>query len=180
MVDTTWLLDVDGPINATDPGWSAPPWNRKLLYQHEDPGGKTELREFKLRWSPHLITRIRKLIATGTVDVVWCTTWCPQAHQLEDLWGFPSLGRAWTTHLHGFHAVQAKRAAARAVLTAGRRLIWTDDDAFPDRGPFIDELAALGGDLLLIKPDDRRGLRPADMATIEAFAATSPDVATIA
>ncbi|GAA2643951.1 hypothetical protein GCM10010399_92380 [Dactylosporangium fulvum] len=66
-------------------------------------------------------------------------------------------------------ASAAKLAAARAVLAAGRRLVWTDDDEVPESGPLRAELTA-GGRALLIRPDARRGLTPADLDEIEAFA----------
>lgn len=164
----TWLLDVDGVLNVWGkPGWSASPWHTRVVVPYDDAG--TLVAEFRLRWAPALITRIRRLHATGTVRIVWCTTWCPVAELLEELWGFPSLERAWSTHLHGYFAVEAKRAAARAVLAAGGRLIWTDDDAFPRAGPLVDELTA-DGRALLIKPDRRRGLQRDDLAAIESFA----------
>ncbi len=173
-----WLLDVDGVLNADRPGWSAAPRSRKLTVPYVEPRtGFTTFQTFRLRWAPMLITRIKQLHAAGRAELRWCTTWCPEADQLERLWGFPPLARAWTEDLYGFRAVEAKRAAAREVLAAGRRLIWTDDDAFPRTGELVDELTA-GGRALLIKPDGRRGLQPADMDDIETFTgATSPILA---
>ena len=62
-----------------------------------------------------------------------------------------------------------KLAAARRILAEGRRLVWTDDTAVPASGPLVNELTA-GGRGLLIRPHPRRGLRPRDLARIEAFA----------
>jgi hypothetical protein len=53
------------------------------------------------------------------------------------------------------------------VVRGGRRLVWTDDDAIPIGGEFVDELGAAGA--LLIRPAKNRGLQPADMDAIEAF-----------
>lgn len=160
-----WLLDVDGVLNARKPGWGAAP----RRFDVTDQWGMT----WTLRWAPALITRIARIHAEGRIEIVWCTTWCPSTHLLESLWHLPQLRRAWTEDLHGYAAVEAKRAAARAVLADGGRLIWTDDDAFPKRGPFVQELTA-DGRALLIKPDDRFGLQPADLDDIEAFAAETP------
>jgi hypothetical protein len=156
-----WLLDVDGVINANKPGWSAAP----RRFDVTDKWGMT----WPLRWAPALIQRIARIHAEGRAEVVWCTTWCPSAQLLEQLWHLPELRRSWTDDLHGYAAVEAKRAAARAVLADGRRLIWTDDDAFPKRGPLVDELTA-DGRALLIKPDQRRGLQRTDLDDIDVFA----------
>lgn len=121
-----------------------------------------------IRWEPALIERIKTIHSEGLAEVVWCTTWCPDADRLERLWGLPEFRRSWTTHLRGYYANEAKRQAARDVLAQGRRLVWADDTAFPRRGPLVDELTA-DGRALLVKPDARRGLRPEDLDKIEAF-----------
>ncbi|GAB7036225.1 MULTISPECIES: hypothetical protein [Catenuloplanes] len=51
----------------------------------------------------------------------------------------------------------------------GRRLIWTDDEALPPPGAARDALTA-DGRAMLVAPDSRRGLQPADLDAIEAFA----------
>lgn len=167
-VNTVWLLDVDGVINGSKPGWSRAPFSAMV----QDSTGS----EWKIRWEPKLIDYIRKVHAEGLAEVVWCTTWCPDADRLEKLWGLPELRRAWSEYKRGYYAVEAKREAARAVLAEGRRLVWTDDDAFPRRGPLVDELTA-DGRALLVKPDGRGGLRPEDVDAIDAFLTTPPEAA---
>ncbi|MEE6263752.1 hypothetical protein [Plantactinospora sonchi] len=49
-------------------------------------------------------------------------------------------------------------------------MIWTDDTEVPEPGdPLHDELSAAGR-ALLVRPFPRRGLHPADLDAIEAFA----------
>lgn len=155
-----WLLDVDGVINTSRPGWSAAPRSG-----HAYAYGNS----YKLRWAPALITRIRDLHKAGIVEVRWCTTWCAYADQLERLWALPPLGRAFTDDINGHTAAEAKLAAARQVLTEGRRLIWTDDTEVPQWGEVHDELIA-DGRALLIRPKGSTGLQPEHMDAIEAFA----------
>ncbi|MGC4886611.1 hypothetical protein [Micromonospora sp. DT227] len=155
-----WLLDVDGVINASRPGWNATPWKG---YAYEN------ATEHKLRWAPQLITRIYELHRSGLVEIRWCSTWCAYADQLERLFRLPPLGRAFHDDVRGVAASLAKLAAVRQVLASGRRLIWTDDDETPTAGPLHDELTA-DGRALLIRPKSGRGLRPAHLDAIEAFA----------
>jgi hypothetical protein len=159
-----WLLDVDGVLNATRPGWSAAPRNGTAY------GGG---HPYRLRWAPALISRIRALHHTESVTLRWCSTWCADADQIERLFALPRLERAWTDPVSHSAAPAAKLAAARAVLDQGSRLIWTDDDAVPTSGPVHDELAATGR-ALLIAPIPHRGLQPAHLDVIEAFA-SDPD-----
>lgn len=160
-----WLLDVDGVINATRPGWGGPP-RRSHVWSSADNTS------YVLRWSPALIDRIRTLHGSGTLEARWCTTWCPEAERLEELWRLPELVRA----LHadpmprGAQCWPLKLAAARAILAEGRRLIWTDDEALPPPGPDRDELTA-DNRALLIAPRPSRGLQPEDLDHIERFAA---------
>lgn len=148
-----WLLDVDGVLNATRPGWGGPGQAR-----HVNVDGHT----LRLRWEPKTVACIRTLHMAAVVEVRWCTTWCPWADTLETLWRLPTLTRAWTEPQPD--TWEAKVTAARAVLDSGRRLVWTDDDLDPA------ELADTAGRALLIHPQPRRGLRPEHLHEIERFA----------
>lgn len=160
-----WLLDVDGVVNATRPGWGGPP--RRA---HVTAGGH----EWQLRWEPKLIGCIRMLHMAAVVEVRWCTTWCPWADTLERLWQLPTLGRAFAYAPTGMRATYEKADAARKVLADGRRLVWTDDEVVPEPGdPLHEELTAYG-QALLIRPSARRGLRPEHLHEIERFARPDP------
>lgn len=158
-----WLLDVDGVLNARRPAWSGAPFNGRAY---------DNATEWKIRWAPQLIKRIKDLHQSGTVEVRWCTTWCHQADQIERLFKLPEFGRAFTEELRGVACSEAKLAAARAVLAEGRRLIWTDDIEvpLPNQEPALHAELTAGGRALLIRPDERGGLRPEHMDEIEAFA----------
>lgn len=159
MKRPVWLLDVDGVINATRPGWGAAP-RSGTAYSTGHP--------YRLRWAPALITRIRMLHTSGAVTIRWCSTWCSDAEQVERLCGLPRLDRAWTDPITSDAAAAAKLAAARTVLNHGHRLIWTDDTAVPTCGPIHDELTRAGR-ALLIAPASSRGLQPEHLDTTEAF-----------
>lgn len=158
MAETTWLLDVDGVLNANKPGWSAAPYNGSA-YANVD--------EFRIRWAPALIERIKGIHRTGLVDIVWATTWCPWADQIERLMGLPEFGRAWTNDKRGWYAREAKRNAARDVIIQGKRLVWTDDEAIPRAGTDRELLDTAGA--LTIAPKPNRGLQPDDLDAIEMF-----------
>lgn len=162
-----WLLDVDGVINTNRPGWGGPPRRSQVW-------SDTDRVSYLIRWEPALIDRIRSLHRSGKVEVRWCTTWCPDAHRLEQLWRLPPLARAISADPmpRGSECWPLKLAAARAVLAEGRRLVWTDDDAIPLPGPDLDELTA-SGQALLIVPKSNRGLQPEDLDRIESFIAAS-------
>jgi hypothetical protein len=156
-----WLLDVDGVLNVNRPGWHAVP-RRGLAY--------AQGMGWPMRWAPKLLDRIRSAHTSGLLEVRWCTTWCPYAGQLEQLFGLPELARALAGEpIPGGPVSDAmKLAAAYDVLEAGRDLVWTDDTAIPEYGPDRDALERLGA--LLIRPSSRRGLQPIHIDEIEAFA----------
>lgn len=160
MDETTpvWLLDVDGVLNAARAGWGGPGRAQRV---HVDG------LQLRLRWEPKLIDRIRRLHTDQTIEVRWCTTWCPFTSVLEHLWHLPRLGRAWDTM--PADTWDAKVDAALGVLAAGRRLIWTDDDLDPaDLPPELVDPDP--GRALLIRPSASRGLRPEHLDEIELFA----------
>jgi len=158
-----WLLDVDGVINASRPDWGTAP-------RREHVWSPSDHQSYLMRWAPGLIDRIRALHASGTVEVRWCSTWCPDAEALERLWRLPPLERALTEVPvpKGAYGWPLKVEAARAVLAGGRRLVWTDDEAVPTSGVLHDELTA-DGRALLIAPNPTRGLQPDHVDDIEAF-----------
>jgi hypothetical protein len=159
MRGPVWLLDVDGVINASRPGWGAAP--RSGMAYSAGVG-------YRLRWAPALIARVRALHRTGRVEIRWCTTWCSDAEQVERVVGLPAFERCWRHELNSTAAAIAKLAAAREVLDRGHPLVWTDDAVVPASGPVHDELTA-GGRALLIAPKPGRGLQPEHLDEIEAF-----------
>src|SRR5262249_22069995 len=69
-----WLLDVDGVINAGSPGWGGAPRTGNAY---------SSGMEFRIRWAPPLVARIRALHDRGAAEIRWCSTWCCDADQLE-------------------------------------------------------------------------------------------------
>jgi hypothetical protein len=157
-----WLLDVDGVINANRPGWGAAPTQRQVWSNHIG-------REFRVRFAPELIRRIRNIHRAGQVEIRWCTTWCGDTAVLEQAFTLPELGTSWTDYCNGYVAKEAKLAAAEDVLAEGRKLIWTDDTEAPDESSDLHRALTADGQALLIRPDERTGLQPEHLDTIEAF-----------
>ncbi|WP_285597262.1 hypothetical protein [Kineosporia sp. NBRC 101731] len=158
-----WLLDMDGVINGIRPGWVRAPRTTSL-----EANGV----EYRIRYAPELIRRIRGLHQTRQVDLRWATTWACHTRRLNnlyDLQGVPpafALPRGDNTSRE--RVGELKVRAALAVVRAGHRLIWTDDEAIPAQGPVREELEGCGA--LLLAPDDSRCLRPEDMDAIEKYA----------
>ncbi|MDI6102385.1 hypothetical protein QLQ12_27575 [Actinoplanes sp. NEAU-A12] len=115
-----WLLDVDGVVNAFRSGWYARPRLVQVYSAADD-------YDYRIRYEPRLVDAIRRVHADGLAEVTWCSTWCSDAAALEDALGLPTLPRAFTEQVGGAAVCAAKLAAARRVLAAGRRLVWTDD-----------------------------------------------------
>jgi hypothetical protein len=144
-------------LNATRPGWGAAPRNGQAW---------TGDVEYPIRWAAALVDRITTLHRDGLVRIRWCSTWCPDADQIEKLLGLPRFERAWTEP----HTPDtAKLAEARAVLANGERLIWTGDTEAPTGGALYEELTR-DGRALLIAPATSRVLQPAHLDAIEQFA----------
>lgn len=157
-----WLLDVDGVINANNPGWGAAPRRRSVW-------SSTLSREFTIRWAPSLLTEIRRIHRAGEVEIRWCTTWCGDTKELERSLHLPAFEPCWTEYRNGRAGAEAKLAAARAVLAEGRPLIWTDDHEVPLESWDLHAELMAAGTALLIRPDERRGLQPEHIAAIDTW-----------
>ncbi len=156
-----WLLDVDGVLNATRPGWGGPPTTRSITSQGLS---------WRMRFAPQAVARIRAIATASRAEIRWATTWAGQIDDLSRVFSLPTFPAAF--EMSGETTTQAmvaplKLAAALAVAHSGRRLIWTDDDAIPIEGhdrALLDDAGAL-----LITPKPGRGLRPDDLGRIDAF-----------
>lgn len=160
-----WLLDVDGVLNATDPGWDGP---------HRQGNAVANGMTFRLRWAPGLVARIARLHRSGSVEVRWATTWVDEIEQVERLLRLPRFPTAFTG-LGAAPSVKApslKWAAALEVVEGERRpLLWTDDDAITSWEAGIRRLGATGLPVMLVAPDPHTGLQPDHLAAIEDFLA---------
>lgn len=153
--EVVWLLDVDGVINANKAGWSAAP---RSGYAYCDG------REWKMRWAPQLISRIRAVNNLPHVSILWATSWVGHTDQLERLFKLPPLLSAGSRCMEG----SDKYKAAEAVVNSGKKLIWTDDEFTPQFGPWYDTLTRYHSSLL-IAPHPNRGLRPEHLDQIDQF-----------
>lgn len=158
-----WLLDVDGVINASRPGWGAAP-HTAMIQAHGT--------LWKFRWAPALVDFIRETAVSGAAEVRWSTTWLPWARDVERAFRLPELSDGFEPALVFGAAREAKLAAALAVIEIEKRpLIWTDDDAIPAFGPFREVLEGSGIPALLLAPKANRGLQPEHLDQIRAFLA---------
>lgn len=153
-----WLLDVDGVINVDSPQWGQKPaTGRATALGHT----------YDLHWAPKLVEAIRQIHEGEMAEVVWCTTWCAWADQLEALWELPRFDRAFAEE-DPRYVHRLKMESALGVIKVGRPLIWTDDDAFMEHGPRYDDLTR-NGRSLLIRPRNTVGLKPRHIDEISEF-----------
>ena len=153
-METIWLLDFDGVINANKPGWSAAPRQANAY---------ADGKHYRIRWEPKLISRIRQVQQAGVL-IFWASTWCGHTDQLERILLLPTLFSAAPTAM----SYRTKCEAAEAVIASGNRLIWTDDEVVPDWGALYTKLTRKDR-ALLIRPKSNRGLRPEHMDAIDEF-----------
>lgn len=158
-----WLLDVDGVINASRPSWGGAPTRRSVMAKG---------REWRISFAPDLITRIRRIVKAGQLEIRWCTTWCPDIVEIQKVTGLPPLRRCWYEEPGAPAAADSlKFAAAARVLTEGRRLVWTDGEIFERIPGALRRRLADPRRCLLLAPAPKKGLQPEHLDYIEAFAA---------
>lgn len=161
----TWALDVNGVLCAPHIGDN---WGRTK--ESKVPcNGKT----FRLVWPPELLARVAELTEVPHLSIAWCSSWCPWADILEELWGLPRLPRMLSEDRNRDQAVWSqtavtlKQEAVWRVLEGGSHLIWADDRAVPLEGPLRQELERTSS--LALRPDSRVGLIPGHLNLIERY-----------
>jgi hypothetical protein len=175
-----WLLDVDGVLNAATGTPDETAWPAWRTGRATAAGGR-----WQITWAPPVIEAIRRIHDTGSVDVLWLTTWEDAANEsLAPLLGLPELpvasrarggdpGRA----AHGFTTTRAaarnrwwKLDVARRVLDPEpyRPLVWTDDDLSwePDARAWAEQRPS---PTLLVAPATDVGLTAEHLEAIEEF-----------
>lgn len=157
-----WLLDVDGVINANNPGWGAAP-HKAYVEAH----GTT----WRFRWAPSLVDFIRQVALSDLVEIRWATTWVPWARNVEAAFKLPELALAFSEQVAFISPHTAKADAALEVIVKEQRpLLWTDDDAVPSEGYVRDALDQVEeGRLLIVEPHPNKGLQPEDVERIKEF-----------
>lgn len=165
MLTPRLLLDVDGVLNAGYPvGW--PTKRREHVYSESDRC------EYRITWSPALADALIDMHIARVVEIVWCTTWCSEAHVIEELLGWPELERAIDVcpTPKGLECHRLKLAAVNRELSRGP-IIWADDEInLMATGRERDALREAGA--LLITPIGKAGLNPDHLAEIERFSTT--------
>jgi hypothetical protein len=159
-----WLLDVDGVLNASHPGWNRAPVIRTAF------AGEAA---FRLCFAPALIRRIRAVHECGAVEVRWATTWVDHIDQVIRVMRLPRWACAFNLGQDDANTDAAKYAAALHVVETERRpLIWTDDEAIPaESSRAYCRLRSAGPRVLLIRPCSSRGLQPEHLDQIHRFLA---------
>ncbi len=175
------LLDVDGVLNALGPTDAWAPWRTGRAVAD---GGT-----FVIRWAPEVVERV--LAWTDRAEVQWLTTWGHDANtSLRHLLDMPELPVAGTwDDVDGgaqgadaaTHSDVAPAAAdpltgqwwefdvVRRLVRAdpSRPVVWIDDDLVgtPEVAAWMRDHATA----LLVVPDPRTGLVPADLQAVETF-----------
>lgn len=163
-------VDFDGVVNAL-------------------PGDDGDLAHFR-RWDRRRVMGFPLTVAGEVLDWVttledrggefhWATTWTPNRHLLDTAFGLPErapiaadpdaatpeapLGVSW------------KGAQIMALVEEERRpLVWIDDDAITDATAraLANQADRLELPMLAVVPARSTGLRPEDLAVVDAFLAT--------
>jgi hypothetical protein len=125
----------------------------------------------RFEYARPLVNRVRALIASGTVDWAWVTTWCDRIDLIREVWDLPGFAphsdepvtaAAWKFYINGPDAMVMKLTALQAAIDTGRPVVHIDDHV---------ALGIATERFLSVRPETDAGLTPADMDAVEAFIA---------
>ena len=175
----TWLLDVDGVLNAVTSRPDTSVWPADAWVRTE---ARAAGRAYPILAAQPVLDFVAAVAASGAADVRWHTTWQHDAvASLAPALGLPPLPvedapefqvAGGASGYAGTHTAPAwwKLSAARRAVSSGRPLVWTDDDlARFGVQREIDEQPFEPDTVLLVAPRTDIGLTPAHLRAIDAF-----------
>lgn len=169
----TWLLDVDGVINAVSNRIPRDVWDESDWI--EIPAVEATGGPYRILAALPVLQFISEVARSGRVDIVWHTSWQREVDTLADRLGLPTglpvldcpEYTEWDrSKARGWWKVPAVKRWAQA--NPGTPLLWTDDEIdYRLRPADVDMLA--DRPLLLLCPPDRCGLTPRGLKAIHRF-----------
>ena len=174
----TWLLDIDGVLNADahrpPPGdlWARRDWHRVRVYS------TTDNTTYELLYAQPVVDAINRIHTAGLADIVWHTSWQHDAHRVAARLGLhydPGFAVLDAPELHTW---RHGRASGWWKVPAVRRwahthphtpLVWTDDEAGRRLDPRDRAELLITRPTLVVSPNGRGGLGPVELAGIETF-----------
>lgn len=149
------LLDVDGVINVSRPGWGTAPFSARAIVDGE---------QFKLRWAPALIDRINRL--SEVADIRWCASWCPYISEIELLMKIGPFPVEWEEKISLQDVNDYKWRSILKHTGDGRKVIWIDDE-IDIICPPDSESREIPHLVFAVRPKANRGLSPELMDLVE-------------
>ncbi|MFD9572515.1 HAD domain-containing protein [Streptomyces sp. NPDC059982] len=168
------LIDVDGPLNP----YAAQPERRPEGYttHRMTPRAWTAAGHGKpLRVWLHPGHGAELLTLADAYELVWATTWKDEANDwIGPVLGLPRLPFIDWPQMHG-RAPRGTFWKTQYVLeyAAGREFAWIDDDITPADREYVDRLHPAHA--LLLRVDERIGLRRTDFDALAGWAAEGAD-----
>jgi hypothetical protein len=157
-----WLLDIDGVVNVITEAPDSTVWPAKAWVRAEATCAGSP---WPLLAARPVLDLIRRVHRAGLAEIRWHTTWQEGAIGVGAALGLPPFpvepcpwfGDRWW-----------KLIAVERVLSQGRPLLWTDDDAERRLGDEGYELP-MSPDALIVSPRSSDGLTAAHLRRIAAF-----------
>lgn len=159
----TWLLDLDGVVNACPRNPNPPPG----IYPASDwvsveIGNSHREKPWPILAARTVVDFINRIDDEELASVLWHTTWQEEANKVADAIGlhrFEVLDapeyEGWTKGARGWW----KLPAARRMLDESQgHLVWTDDDAAPPDLPNGERKGWRDAGALIVAPNPYQGL----------------------
>lgn len=173
-----WLLDIDGVLNAAV-GPGRPPTQAWPKDQWIDTSadaidrGRAKPRTWRILAAKPVVDFIRSVHESGRAEIRWHTTWQDLAREVSQALKLPEFA---VQDAPEFWAIEEelrrdrwwKLPAVWRVLTDGRRVLWTDDDAEHDLKPQQKATLAAAG-CHIVSPNPMTGLCKRHLREIDEY-----------
>lgn len=167
-----WLLDIDSTIQVPPPHSFDIGNNRKKLHKVWAEWEHIMIGKFHITYAPKVIDFIKRMDASGLVDIQWLTTWKHEANTtFAPAVGLPQFEVAdggGSDFIYPHENWWKYRTAEQAASV--RPTIWSDDDITKKAAENIVKWGQRNDqDVLVLRPEDARALEPFHLEQIEAF-----------
>jgi hypothetical protein len=168
-----WLLDVDGVINATS----------MCVASHIYPLAswqRLHVDGFQITAAKPVLDLLHMVHDDGLAEIRWHTTWQDRAWDVGEALGLPEFPVQYTDEWPDSSEKAARRMMVglprwwkvRAVydlLGEGHRVLWTDDDIFPELPAVHRQKLKTLGKVRMLSPVSLYGIQPGEIRMIKRF-----------
>lgn len=169
----TWLLDIDGVINALPSHGRIPGTFPASAWVQVEVANSHNEKPWPILAAKPVVDFINWVDDEGLAQILWHSTWYDESNQVGKAIGLNEFGHLECDEYEGWQMGSRgwwKLPAARKVLAQSEgHVVWADDDAMPPHLSQGERRIWRDAGALVIAPNQYQGLAPANLERIKFY-----------